>query len=130
MTTSETRQAILDRIKARAAGTIDQAIEDRLAAWITADLATGSPKWTDEDKDPARAWLKEHPDENPTVIDLVKFKSVHELYGRYERVLDALAKQGKVSLEESEVSKKRIRNYSIAATIEEGILLKQWADSH
>lgn len=121
-------QSILDRIRARAKGDKDQVIEDRLAAWMHADRATGAPEWSEQDQVEAREWLRAH-EEPPTVLELAKFKTVAELYRRYDGLVDRLLGLGKLSAAEAETSKRMVRNASVASVIGEGKMIKQWIDA-
>lgn len=125
---TDDRQAIFDRIRARASGSLEQSVEDRLSAWTAADLATGAPEWSESDKDEARAWLKEHPDFSPLVSILAKFGGYKNLYRRYESLLGKLVQDGLLSAEDAETSKQVAKNYSVAGLIQEGKLLKAWAE--
>lgn len=120
-------QTVLDRIRARAKGDVNQVIEDRLSAWMHADQITGSPEWVDQDKTEAREWLRTH-EELPTVVELAKFGTVSELLRRYDMLVDRLTGLGKLSAEEAETSKIMVRNASVAGVIREGKGLKQWID--
>lgn len=125
---TDDRQAIFDRIRARASGSLDQSVEDRLSAWIASDLATGAPEWSERDKTEARAWLKEHPDFSPLVLVLAKFGGRTGLSRRYESLLGKLVRDGLLSAEDAETSKQIAKNYSVAGLIQEGKLLKAWAE--
>lgn len=125
---TDDRQAIFDRIRARASGSLEQSVEDRLSAWIAADLATGAPEWGESDKDEARAWLKEHPDFSPLVAILAKFGGYKNLFRRYESLLGKLVRDKLLSAEDAETSKQITKNYSVAGLIQEGKLLKAWAE--
>lgn len=121
-------QSILDRIRARAKGDKDQVIEDRLAAWMHADRTTGAPEWSEQDQTEAREWLRAC-EEPPTVLELAKFKTVTELYRRYDRLVDRLLELGNLSAAEAETSKMMVRNASVASVIGEGKMIKQWIDA-
>jgi len=119
----------LDQLAAQQAAENENGLLTRLAVWEAADLKLNAPPWDDETRAECRAYLLEHPDFVPTVVDLASFGSVDALISRYQAILGRLVTQGRISQRVADDSAEMAASgaLSMGALLAEGKALKQWA---